>query len=109
MATATGHVYAYAWLGEVLGPHFGDYQAGFRFGRLGWIWSRTRGLDRFRLASTWFSAVHVCSLDAGTVQSCRDVLRRAFEAAPDAGDLTYAAYSCMDLNTNLLRRGRFAR
>ena len=32
-------------------------------------------------------------------------LRRAFEAAQEAGDLTYAAYSCIDLITNLLAAG----
>jgi predicted ATPase len=30
-----GSCLAYAWLGSVVGMYFGDYQAGFRFGRLG--------------------------------------------------------------------------
>ena len=33
------------------------------------------------------------------------MLRRAFEAAREAGDLTYAAYSCSDLTSNLLAAG----
>src|SRR6202023_2166222 len=37
--------------------------------------------------------------------TCRVFLRRAFDAAQHAGDLTYAAYSCADLNTNLLASG----
>lgn len=36
------------------------------------------------------------------VQSGRDLVRRAFEAANKIGDLTFAAYSCNNLNTNLL-------
>ena len=32
-------------------------------------------------------------------------MRRAFEAANKIGDLTYAAYCCNDLNTNLLAAG----
>jgi predicted ATPase len=43
-----GSCLAYAWLGSVLGMYFGDYQAGFRFGRLGLDLVEKRGLDRFR-------------------------------------------------------------
>ena len=39
------------------------------------------------------------------VKTSRDLLRRAFEAANKIGDLTFAAYSRMDLNTNLLAAG----
>ncbi len=39
------------------------------------------------------------------VKSGRDLLRRSFEAANRTGDLTYAAYSCEQLNTNLLAAG----
>ena len=39
------------------------------------------------------------------VRAGRDLLRRAFEAANKIGDLTYAAYSCNQLNTNLLAAG----
>ena len=39
------------------------------------------------------------------VRAGRDLLRRAFEAANKIGDLTFAAYSCDNLNTNLLAAG----
>ena len=39
------------------------------------------------------------------VRACRDLVRRAFEAANKIGDLTFAAYSCNNLNTNLLAAG----
>ena len=45
---STGSCLAYAWLGSVLGMYFGDYQAGFRFGRLGLDLAEKPGLDRFR-------------------------------------------------------------
>jgi PAS domain S-box-containing protein len=35
----------------------------------------------------------------------RAFLRRAFEAAQEAGDLSYAAYSCIDLTANLFASG----
>ena len=31
-----GSCFAYVWLGIIAGPRFGNYQAGFRFGRLGY-------------------------------------------------------------------------
>ena len=37
--------FAYVWLGMIAGPHFGDYQAGFRFGQLGYELVEQRGLD----------------------------------------------------------------
>src|ERR1700739_665976 len=43
-----GSSLAYVWLVGVLGTHFGDYQAGFRFGRLGLDLVEKHGLDRFR-------------------------------------------------------------
>ena len=39
------------------------------------------------------------------VRAGRDLVRRAFEAANKIGDLTYAAYCCNQLNTNLLVAG----
>src|SRR5260370_34604048 len=39
------------------------------------------------------------------VKTGRDLLRREFEAATKIGDLTFAAYSRLDLNTNLLAAG----
>jgi predicted ATPase len=39
---------AYTVLGFVAGPRFGDYQAGFRFGQLGYDLVEKRGLKRFQ-------------------------------------------------------------
>ena len=30
-----GSCFAFVWFGMILGPHFGDYRAGFRFGHAG--------------------------------------------------------------------------
>ena len=99
-----GSCLAYAWLGSVLGMFFGDYQAGFCFGRLGLDLVEKRGLNRFRARVYLVFAVHVVnwtqSLSIG-----RGLLRRAFEAAQEAGDLSYVAYSCIDLVTNFLAAG----
>ena len=47
-ATATVRAVAYVMLGMVAGPRFGDYQAGFRFGQLGYDLVERRGLKRFQ-------------------------------------------------------------
>jgi PAS domain S-box-containing protein len=99
-----GSSLAYAWLGGVLGMHFGDYQAGFRFGKLGLNLVEKRGLDRFRARVYLVFAVHVAHWTQSLATS-RALLRRAFEAAQEAGDLSYAAYSCIDLTTNLFASG----
>ena len=40
-----GSCVAYVWLGTIAGPHFGDYQAGFRFAQLGYELVEKRGLE----------------------------------------------------------------
>ena len=101
---SNGSCLAYAWLGSVLGMYFGDYQTGFRFGRLGLDLVEKPGLDRFRARVYLVFAVHVVNwtqhLSLG-----RDFLRRAFAAAQEAGDLPHVAYSCVDLVTNYLASG----
>ncbi len=99
-----GSCLAYVWLGGILGTYFGDYQAGFRFGRLGLDLVEKRGLDRLSARVYLVFAVHVAHWTQH-LPTCRVFLRRAFDAAQHTGDLTYAAYSCADLNTNLLASG----
>src|SRR5712664_572250 len=99
-----GSCLAYAWLGSVLGMYFGDYQAGFRFGRLGLNLVEKRGLNRFRARVYLVFAVHVVNWTQNLSMS-RGLLRRAFAAAQEAGDLSYVAYSCVDLVTNFLAVG----
>jgi PAS domain S-box-containing protein len=99
-----GSCLAYVWLGGILGTYFGDYQTGFRFGRLGLDLVEKRGLDRLSARVYLVFAVHVAHWTQH-LPTCRVFLRRAFDAAQHAGDLTYAAYSCADLNTNLLASG----
>jgi PAS domain S-box-containing protein len=99
-----GSCLAYVWLGGILGTYFGDYQTGFRFGRLGLDLVEKRGLKRLSARVDLVFAVHVAHWTQH-LPTCRVFLRRAFDAAQHAGDLTYAAYSCADLNTNLLASG----
>ncbi|MDB5945617.1 MAG: histidine kinase, partial [Ramlibacter sp.] len=99
-----GSCFAYIWLGMILGPHFADYRAGFRFGRLGHDLVEKRGLHRYQ-ARAYMSFGNLVMPWTRHVQSGRDLVRRAFDAANRIGDLTFAAYSCNNLNTNLLAAG----
>jgi PAS domain S-box-containing protein len=96
--------FAYVTLGLLAGPHFGDYQAGFRFGRLGYDLVEQRGLKRFQ-ARTYMNFGNVVLPWTRHVRAGRDVVRRAFEAANQTGDLVFAAYCCHHVNTNLLAAG----
>ncbi|HEY3719905.1 MAG TPA: ATP-binding protein, partial [Roseiarcus sp.] len=95
---------AYTYLGMIAGPRFGDYQAAYRFGRLGYDLVEERGLTRFQ-ARTYMDFGNVVLPWTRHVRTGRDLVRRAFEAANKVGDLTYAAYCGNELNTNLLAAG----
>ena len=75
-----GSCFAYVWLGMIAGPRFGDYEAGFRFGRLGYELVEKRGLKRFE-ARTYLCFGHLVMPWTKHVRAGRDLPRRAFEAA----------------------------
>ena len=104
MATATDRASPMCWLGMLLGPHFGDYQAGFRFGKLGLDLVEKRGLVRFK-ARVYLVSRHVIPWTQAPCETGLALVRRAFEAAQETGDLTFAAYCCGDLITHLLAIG----
>jgi PAS domain S-box-containing protein len=99
-----GSCVPYVVLGMIAGSRYGDYKAGFRFGQLGYELVERRGLRRFQ-ARTYVSFGDRVAPWSKHVLTCRDLLRRGFEAANEIGDLTFAAYSCAHVNTNLLAAG----
>ncbi len=99
-----GSCFAYVLLGSFAGPRFGDYQAGYRFGRLGYDLVEGRGLKRFQ-ARTYMDFGNVVLPWTKHVRAGRDLVRRAFEAATNVGDVTYAAFCGSQLATNLLAAG----
>jgi PAS domain S-box-containing protein len=96
--------FAYVWLGMILGPHFDDYATGFRFGKLGFELAERRDLDRFK-ARVYMSFGNLVNPWTKHVRTGRPLVRRAFTTANELGDLTFAAYSCNNLITNLLASG----
>jgi PAS domain S-box-containing protein len=99
-----GSCFAYVWLGMLLGPYFGDYRAAFRFGKLGLDLVEQRGLRRFE-ARVYLVFGHRVIPWTQPIRTGRSLVRRAFDAANRLGDLTFAAYSCDNLITNLLASG----
>ncbi len=94
----------YAWLGMIAGPNFGDYEAGFRFGRLGYELVERRGLERVK-AHTYLVFAVVVVPWTKHVRVGEPLIRRAFETANAIGDLTTAASCGVDLFGNLFTRG----
>ena len=94
--------YAYVCLGMVLGQLFVDYQSGYRFSKVGLQLSEKH--DRFRARAYQTFSSHVAPW-MQHLPTCRAFVRRAFDAAQDAGDLSFAAYSYTDLVTNSLASG----
>lgn len=95
---------AYVWLGMIAGHRFGDYRAGFEFGRLGYELVAKHGLRRFEARTVLWFAQFVVPWTKHLL-ACRDLMRQAFDAANTAGDLTIAGYACNNLNTNFLAVG----
>ena len=99
-----GSCFGYAWLGMILGPNFGDYQAGFRFGKLGLDLVEQRGLHRFEARVYMVFGNRVIPWTQ-PIRTGRSLARRAFDAANKLGDLTHAAYSRNNLISQLLASG----
>src|SRR5260370_3984333 len=96
--------FGYVWFGVIAGPHFGEYKAGFRCGRVGCDLIEKRGLTRYE-ARSFMTFGNMVMPWTKPIRPGRDLVRRAFDAANRIGDLTFAAYSCNNLNTNLLAVG----
>jgi predicted ATPase/signal transduction histidine kinase len=95
---------AFIVLSRVLGPCFGDYESGFRFGRFGYELILTRGPDSQRPSAYLCFAVF-CNTWVGPARDSAQILREALAAAKAVGDQTYAAYSYNNLVANLLLTG----
>ena len=95
---------AYVCVGAIAGLIFGNYKAGFRFGRLGYDLVERRGLKRFQ-ARTYLDFVVLIIPWTKHLRTERNLFRRAFDAANSVGDLTYATYACHNLNHRLLAIG----
>jgi predicted ATPase/GAF domain-containing protein len=96
---------AYVELGGLIaGPRFGDYDAGFRFGRLGYDLVEHRGLQRFK-DRIYMLFGHLIMPWTQHVRTGRDLVRRASDVATASGALRFAANYSTNVITNLLAAG----
>jgi predicted ATPase/GAF domain-containing protein len=99
-----GSCYAYIRLGMLLGPRFSDYQAGFRFAKVGLELVERRGLLRFK-ARAYLDFGHIIIPWTRHMRAGLDLVRRSFVTAQETGNLTYASYARNCLITLLLAAG----
>jgi len=102
--TSDGSCFLYQTFGMIAGACFHNYEAGFQFGRLGYDLVERGEWHRFQ-ARTYMTFAGLIMPWTKHILAGRDLMRRAFEAATKIGDLTFAAYSCNQLNTKLLAAG----
>ena len=97
-------VVAYGYLGVHSGPFFGDYQQGFRFGRLGYDLMEKRKLlaykGKIEFTIGCFISFWVQPLNRGIGH-----LGSGLKAAADVGDLNVASYCCDCLVSHKLVAG----
>jgi PAS domain S-box-containing protein len=96
--------FAYVTLAMLAGPQFGNYEAGFQLGKLGYNLVEKHGFRRYQ-ARVYLRFGNCVTPWRRHVKTGRELVRRAFDAANRMGDLTFAAYACYHLITNLLATG----
>jgi PAS domain S-box-containing protein len=96
--------FAYVWFAIIAGPRFGNYKAGWDFGRLGYELVEKRRLTRYQ-ARTYMCFGNMVLPWMEHIRNARDLLNRAFDIATEKGDLTFAAYGSNYLVTNLIAAG----
>jgi PAS domain S-box-containing protein len=99
-----GSCFGYAWFSMFAGPRFDNYEDGYKFGQLGFDLVEQRGLTRHQ-ARTYITFGNAVVPWKHHAASQRDLIRRAFDLAYRAGDLTFAAYRGEQLTANYLVAG----
>ncbi|WP_437978982.1 AAA family ATPase [Sorangium sp. So ce295] len=87
-----GSCFGYVHVGVVLGSRFGDYRAGYRFGKLGLDLVDKHGLGRFK-ARVYLDFGVLVNPWTRHVRTSIELLRRVFDMASETGDLTFAAFA----------------
>jgi PAS domain S-box-containing protein len=95
---------AYVRVAMIAGARFGNYEAGYRFGQLGYELADQQGWKRFQPRTYMLFGAMVVPWTK-PVKSSRPLLRRAVDAATTIGDVIYAAGTGPVITTNMLIAG----
>jgi predicted ATPase/transcriptional regulator with GAF, ATPase, and Fis domain len=95
---------AYVSVAIIAGARFGDYQAGYRFGRLACELAEQRGWKRFQPRTYAFFGAMVMPCTK-PFKSSRDLLYRTIEDANMIGDVVFAVGVLPTLCANMLAAG----
>jgi signal transduction histidine kinase len=101
---ADASVVGYVWLGVTLGPVFGKYAEGYRFGKLAYDYVQRRRLVVLK------PRIDICFGDlinfwTKPLQTDLPYLQEGFRAAVELGDLTYACYCANHIVTVMITQG----
>ena len=86
-----GSPLAFAQLSMAIGPRFGHYRDGFRFGHLGVALVEREDLARFRGKVYCVVGYHVLPWTQ-PIQAASSMMQRALDLAQETGDLLFAAF-----------------
>jgi PAS domain S-box-containing protein len=93
----------YVGIGLVAGYRFGDYDAGYRLGRLACDLTEARGLKRF--GGKTYLVFALLTPWTRPIGESIEPAHRAFQMANEQGDLTYAAYAWRALSSSRFASG----
>jgi PAS domain S-box-containing protein len=93
---------AFGFLGFTLGPVFHRYREGHRFAKLGCDLVEKHGFIARQAKA--YSAMGSAAIWTQPIASAIDFTRKAFRAAIETGDLTFACYSMIQLLSHLVLR-----
>src|SRR5262249_46906415 len=96
--------YAYAWLGAIAGARFGDYRAGYRFGRVGYELVERPEWKRFQPGTSVVFGSAVMPW-ARPINARRDLFRRVIEEATSIGDVVVAAGAGPHVSADMMWAG----
>ena len=97
-------VMAYGYLGMNLGPFFGDYRRGFRFGRLAYDLMAKRQLVAYKAKIEFIIGAFISFWNEPRMRAIEH-LDSAFKSGVAAGDLNFASYACDHLVSHQLAAG----
>src|SRR5262249_34223290 len=92
------------WLGAIAGARFGDYSAGYRFGRIGYELAEKPGWKRFQ-PGTHVVLGSVVMPWARPLNARGDLFRRVIEVANSIGAVVFAAGAGPHVNADMMSAG----